>query len=179
MNQLVVQKPDVRHNQIYRDTLLAQPAEFFTGYCNGRVPGVMEKIQLVEQIVQAVTAPQVFANDVYRVQIRQHAPFVHLTITRHDKEPCTSWRDFQQIKNELVGPECEAVELFPAESRLVDTSNEYHLWVSPQPGYRFPVGYSSRLVLDAPLIYRGRAGDLASAGVAQTRCVAGAVVMRS
>jgi hypothetical protein len=34
------------------------------------------------------------------------------------------WRDLQRIKNQLVGPECEAVELYPAESRKVDTANQ-------------------------------------------------------
>lgn len=57
---------------------------------------------------------------------------------RHD------WRDFQRIKNELVAPEAEAVELFPAESRLVDTANHYHLWVFPE--YRFPFGMQAREV---------------------------------
>jgi len=38
------------------------------------------------------------------------------------------------------------VELFPAESRLVDTSNTYHLWVHHDPTYRFPVGLHHRLV---------------------------------
>ena len=42
------------------------------------------------------------------------------------------WRHFQQIKNELAGPEREAVELYPAESRKIDTSNKWHLWVLPE-----------------------------------------------
>ena len=82
------------------------------------------------------------------------APFIQLNIARHDGQPCTSWRDFQRIKNELVGAECEGVELFPAESRLVDTSNEYHLWVKPDREYRFPMGFWRRMVLDGPLVYR-------------------------
>jgi hypothetical protein len=75
-------------------------------------------------------------------------PFIHIAINRHDDAPCTNWHDFQQIKNELVGPECEAVELFPAESRLIDTANEYHLYVMPDAKYRFPFGYERRLVLE-------------------------------
>jgi len=30
----------------------------------------------------------------------------------------------------IVGEEHEAFEVYPAESRLVDTANQYHLWVS-------------------------------------------------
>jgi hypothetical protein len=55
------------------------------------------------------------------------------------------WRDLQRIKNELVGPECEAVELYPAESRLVDTANQYHLWADADPTYRFGLGFNMRL----------------------------------
>ena len=67
---------------------------------------------------------------------------IHLSIKTIRKEPIHDWRDFQQIKNELIGPEHEAVELYPAESRLIDTANQYHLWVSPDPDYRFPIGWN-------------------------------------
>ena len=155
MNRLIEQKPDVRDNQIYRDTLLAQPPEFFKPYCGGREPNLIQKMNLVECMIQASAAPQVFVNDVYRVQVRREPPFVHLNICRHDGLPQKNWKDFQTIKNEVVGPEYEAVELFPADSRLVDMDNEYHLWVNTEPGFRFPLGYQTRLVLDEPLIYHG------------------------
>jgi hypothetical protein len=57
----------------------------------------------------------------------------------------------QQIKNELIGPEHEALELFPAESRLINISNEFHLWAHPTSGYRFPFGFcAERCVVEAP-----------------------------
>jgi len=157
---------DVRENQIYRDALLAQPAEFFLTHF-GVVLDLMEKLRFVEKLIQKVNAPHVFANDVYTVRMRDAAPFIQLDITRFDGQPRTSWREFQQIKNELVGPECEAVELFPAESRLVDTANQYHLWANPDTSYRFPFGYDRRIVLDEPIVYQGRGGEEApaSAGV--------------
>jgi len=52
---------------------------------------------------------------------------LHLSIKRLDKHPVRDWRHFQRIKNELIGEENEAVELYPAQSRLVDTTNQYHL----------------------------------------------------
>ena len=55
------------------------------------------------------------------------------------------WRHMQRIKNDIAGPEREAVELFPAESRLVDTANEFWLWVLPE-GEQFPFGFSERKV---------------------------------
>lgn len=73
----------------------------------------------------------------------------HLSIKRHDRDVLLGkdWRDFQRIKNELCGTDCEAVEIYPAEQRLVDTANQYHLWVFP-PGLTFPVGYTERLVAE-------------------------------
>ncbi len=150
---------DVRENQIYRDALLAQPPEFFQGYCQGRTPDLLERMVLVERLIQAAAAPQVFVNDTYRVQVRRDPPIVQLTIIRLDGEPCKDWRQFQQIKNELVGPEFEAVELFPAESRLVDMDNEYHLWVNTEAGFRFPFGFARRHIASRQVIYRGRAGE--------------------
>lgn len=69
-----------------------------------------------------------------------------LSIKTRDKAPVHDWRDFQRIKNELIGPEAEGVELYPAESRLVDTSNQYHLWVFDPP-FRFPFGYMDRFIV--------------------------------
>lgn len=88
-------------------------------------------------------------NNRYQVIAREHpdGPFgayVHLTIRSTDGSARHDWRDFQRIKNELVGPETEAVEIYPAESRLVDTANHYHLWVFKD--YRFPLGMTHREV---------------------------------
>ena len=71
-----------------------------------------------------------------------------LSIKSMDRNPCHDWRHFQKIKNDLIGKEHEAVEVYPAESRLVDTSNQYHLFVLKDPAIRFPFGYTERLVLD-------------------------------
>lgn len=64
---------------------------------------------------------------------------VWLSIKRNDREPCKDWRDFQKIKNQLCGREAEGVELYPAESRVVDTANQYHLWVFTKQ--RMPLGF--------------------------------------
>jgi hypothetical protein len=75
---------------------------------------------------------------------RAMPPVIHLSIKRVDREPVTDWRHKQEIKNMVVGPEFEGIELFPAESRCVDTANQYHLWVfGDQNAIRdlgFPVG---------------------------------------
>lgn len=92
-----------------------------------------------------------FVNDRYTVIVRSldsRPGWLWLSIRRNDRRAVRDWRDLQRIKTELAGPEREAVELYPAESRLVDTSNQYHLWVAPD-GVRFPIGYDERLLLDA------------------------------
>lgn len=91
----------------------------------------------------------VYINDQYQVNIDPHPPngfhpqLVHMSIKRIDREVIHDWRDLQEIKNMLMGEEAEAVELYPAESRLVDSANQFHLWVVP-PGQRFPFGFTER-----------------------------------
>jgi hypothetical protein len=73
-------------------------------------------------------------------------PITWLSIKRNDRAPIHDWRELQRIKNELCGPDREAIEIYPAEDRKVDTSNQFHLWVFPK-GLRIPIGYDERLVL--------------------------------
>ncbi len=63
----------------------------------------------------------------------------YLSIKRHDKERFHDWRVIQKIKTSILGPEWEAVEMYPAESRVVDTCNQYHLfcWEEEFPVYVF------------------------------------------
>lgn len=65
----------------------------------------------------------------------------HLSIRRRDRAPIHDWRDLQIIKNQICGPEREAVELYPAESRLMDAANQYHLWVFDEPNKILPLGF--------------------------------------
>jgi hypothetical protein len=140
---------DASEVMVQRAALLAKPDEFFRPFFDGRIPTLAEKLARIEQAILDSTLNQVFQNDTYWVAVGQCPPFIRLTIKRHDGKPYEQWRDLQTIKNELVGPEYEAVELFPAESRLVDTSNEYHLWVHADPNYRFPLGFQTpRVVFD-------------------------------
>jgi hypothetical protein len=163
MTPFVEVERDVRENQIYRKTLLAQPPEFFEKYYGYR-PNPAQKIFLVEKTIQATMAPRTFVNDVYRVKMRKSPPIVQLDLARHDGQPVTAWRDLQQIKNELVGPEYEGVELFPAESRLVDTAHQYHIWVIEDPKFRFPFGYTNRVVLPEPIYVEGAESPLCADG---------------
>jgi hypothetical protein len=95
----------------------------------------------------------VFVNDWYQVTMYEDAgpdgAVNWLVIRRRDSAPVHDWRHLQQIKNDLCGPEREGIEIYPAESRLVDTANQYHMYVFPS-GARVPFGYLEREVSDAP-----------------------------
>ena len=86
---------------------------------------------------------EIWMNDTYTVFVhrKDDTGWIHLSIKRNDKEPVTDWRDKQQIKNQIVGSEHEALELYPAESRLIDTANQYHLWCMSDPAHRIPCGW--------------------------------------
>jgi hypothetical protein len=90
------------------------------------------------------TASKLFVNSRYQVLLRESGDnMVYLSIKRLDQTPIHDWRDLQRCKDELVGPECEAIELYPARSRLMDASNQYHLWAVADPKFRFPVGFQT------------------------------------
>lgn len=111
---------------------------------------------LAESMIAAgedTTNVEVWGNYIYQCIVRQRrlmdgfgvqvGSITWLSIKTHTRRPIRDWRHLQQIKNEVCGPEREACEIFPAESRLVDTSNEFHLFVLPE-GERFPFGYQVR-----------------------------------
>jgi len=106
---------------------------------------------VVNQIMQESTGDDVWQNDDYQVIVRRfnnpdfQADMIHLSIRRMDREAIHDWRDLQEIKNLIVGTEHEAMEIYPAESRLVDTANQYHLWVFADPTVRIPIGWFQRL----------------------------------
>ena len=102
-----------------------------------------------------------YINNLYQVAMRHTTcpmgKIIHLSIRRHDRKAIHDWRHFQRIKNELCGLEMEAVELYPAHSRLVDAANQYHLWVLAEPDdwedpewnwKRWPVGFTEGLTND-------------------------------
>lgn len=80
-------------------------------------------------------------NNVFVVQLYRKPTAVGdaglLMIRRNDESPAVGWAMKQRIKNELLGPEVVAIEVFPAASTLVDDANMYHLWLLPD-GFALP-----------------------------------------
>lgn len=122
----------------------------------GKVPWTsFERVPVLPGEVYGSLRPPdaVFVNSIYQVSVwfYKEGPLgkmAHLSFKTHDKQARHDWREMQMIKNEIISPEAEAVELFPAESRLVDTSNQYHLWVFTEG--KLPFGFDEgRLVAEA------------------------------
>lgn len=110
-----------------------------------------------DDITRLLAPEEQWANDQYVVFVTRAAPndddpggwVTRLSIRRQDRAPARDWRHLQQIKNEICGVDVEAVELYPAEDRLVDTANQYWLWCM-RPGTRCPVGWhDGRMVAGA------------------------------
>ena len=151
--ELAVQRSET--SRAHRDYFLSQPDPFFCEVFQGRMPSMDEKLAWAEHAAASSLPDRAFRNDTCEVQMRIELPLIHLAIRRHDDGAITKWRDFQQIKNELIGPEHEAVELFPAESRRIDMGNQYHLWVFADRANRFPLGWWRRCALPAQLAVPG------------------------
>lgn len=86
-------------------------------------------------------------------------PMTWLSMRRNDRKPLDDFRHLQRIKNAICGPEREACQLYPAESRLMDAANQTHLWVLPEEQV-FPWGYGTREVLTATEVARLQAAGL-------------------
>ena len=92
----------------------------------------------------------VWLNNLYEVTARYYltgspldgGEFFRLGICSLDGSPRHDWRAFQAIKNQLCGEEWEGIELYPAESRLLDPSNYYILYVFPKVPFGKQIGRS-------------------------------------
>ncbi len=96
---------------------------------------------------------ETWGNDIYSVFVRRgievpamKTTVCHISFHRRDRRAILDWRHMQWMKNQLVGEENEGMELFPAESRLVDGANEFHLWVFEDTKFQFPWGFETRIV---------------------------------
>lgn len=134
--------------------------ETFAGFCV-----LYRDLNLSPQRLRALYDQQkndvLYVSEFYQVAIDKNTDhgfpgmvIWHLSIKRIDKEPIMDWRDLQTIKNRFCGPDVEAMQLFPAEARLVDTSNQYHLWAFMKLGKarapRLPIGWGERSVTSNP-----------------------------
>lgn len=113
-------------------------------------PQLVERLKQIEDFSSFVLSA--YENNLYQCIVRRYkSGVIHLSIKRHDRAVIREWRHLQAIKNEIAGPERLAVEIFPPERALVDTSNEFHLWVLA-PGETLPFGYDGPAVCSPKLV---------------------------
>jgi hypothetical protein len=64
----------------------------------------------------------------YQIFYDEIKEITHLRIRRKDMKPIHNWQHIQQIKDDLLGTDTIAIEVYPRKSDIVDYSNSYHLW---------------------------------------------------
>lgn len=64
---------------------------------------------------------------------------VHVVVRAKDKATQVTWVVKQRLKDELLGPQRLAIEVFPPVKDLVDQADAYHLWVLPE-NFQLPFG---------------------------------------
>lgn len=128
-------------------------------YSQESLDRMMKQCVTPEQMATAVSVAreEVYRNHLYTVTKRVMKPdppsevipdLICLSIKRNDKEVIKDWRHFQFIKNELCGEESLAIEFYPPESKLVDSANQYFLYVFPDDSI-FPFIFQERIVTES------------------------------
>tara|TARA_B110000305_G_C18990644_1_gene425946 strand:- start:52 stop:582 length:531 start_codon:yes stop_codon:yes gene_type:complete len=117
--------------------------------------------QSAKELLRHTMSAKCFINSIYQVNIwtgkqadehilipEYKGKMDYLSIKRKDRQVCRNWSDFQSIKNMLCkdGQERYAIEIYPPEERLVNTANQYHLWVFPKD-FDLGIGFFHREVI--------------------------------
>lgn len=121
------------------------------GYKRGWVP--LEKIErdFMHPMYREHPEIAIWTNGRYEVichdrENGQGVGIKYLSIKLLDRSPVRNWRHLQQIKNEVCGEEWTGIEIFPPESRLTDSANQYHLFCYP-PEIEFGIGLDEESVV--------------------------------
>lgn len=87
------------------------------------------------------------------IDTKQFGKVEHVTIAKHRSEGdsliptggerAIGWNEKMMIKNELFGEDRFAIEVYPKQKNLIDTSDVYHLWVFNKK-YDMPFGIHPR-----------------------------------
>ena len=113
------------------------------------------KAQAKKFIREKLINEEAWSNDIYNVSVNRgmnkafDLEITELSITRHDKQAIHDWRHFQLIKNDVLGENVEAIELYPNEERLMDTANTYWLYAFPVDVI-FPLGFTGFRNVSSP-----------------------------
>ena len=113
-----------------------------------------DPLSIIEREYAHHTRLQKYANDKYVVSVDKKCDHIHpnwpeelpcwyISFSMRDGGHLLDWREIQEIKNQVLGPEYECVMLWPKESRVLDTANQFHMYAIGRPGIEFPVGYQT------------------------------------
>lgn len=61
-----------------------------------------------------------------KTRMRNGSEWIHLSVTKPVGRP--SWAELQGIKNQFIGADKAALQIFPKTADLVDLHDAYHLW---------------------------------------------------
>ena len=86
----------------------------------------------VEAFLNNIVSVQVYLRDTPWGFVR------HLAVRRHDGKEVAGWDLLQRVKNEVVGPDWLALEVYPAEADVLDQAPMRHLFVVPS-GFVVPL----------------------------------------
>lgn len=89
-----------------------------------------QAIEQVRATVRDLEQDALFKSSLYQVMVRDRDG-LHVTVKRLDREPIFERDDLVEIGRQFVPDGAIAVELYPADSRVVDTANQYHLFCVP------------------------------------------------
>ena len=95
----------------------------------------LERLSIIGDVDPKYWPDQIFSNNKFIVQIflgRRTiggVAYDKAMIRRSDAHPVVAWGDLQRVKDEVFGPEIEAIQFFPKRSELIDAANLYWLWV--------------------------------------------------
>lgn len=118
---------------------------------------VMDKPVIEQVIANGVGYSEYnWTNSTYHGVVRRYSsgfpwgggPFAVVSLTANDQTSRHDWREFQQLKTLILGPDWEAMELYPAEDRLVDQANRFYLWCVPSGVINFGLSGEHRDVRD-------------------------------
>jgi hypothetical protein len=71
-----------------------------------------------------------YVNNLFSVQCFEVLGTKVYGVRRNDQSTNISWEAKQRIKNEVIGEEVSAIEVYPKCSQLVDQANMYWLWIT-------------------------------------------------
>lgn len=115
-----------------------------------------------KRAVKNVKEERILLSSGYQVNVielgNEHDQWRNLTwlsIKRRDKRPILDRQVLRELKEVLGGPDSEGYELYPAESRLVDTANQYHLYLTQGPT---PQAFAAKQPVDVRALDRELAG---------------------